>query len=237
MTDRSDPFAERILALPSPPDDSDWLDVRRRAGSGRVRRWSALAVAAALTAILVGSALAFYRESVDFWSAPAAPERIVVDFQTMRRLAVPGLGPNVIPGEARRVAGFVIDGEERGLFVAPTEDGGYCSRLHFIGSCGRTGRNQETFSFGFLESDSGGASWISGDFLDPDVTRIEVEYEDGSTSPVPFVWVTAPIDAGFYSLDVPQEHRRAGRRAVAVRAYDSGGTEVAARELPLAASG
>jgi hypothetical protein len=199
----------------------------------RSRLWWALPVAAALTAIVVGSALAFYRDSIDFWSAPAAPERIVVDFRTMRAIASPRLGLNVIPGEARRVAFFEIDGKRRGLFVAPTEDGGYCWRLHFVGKCARTGPLQESFGWGFLETDSGGAAWINGDFLDPDITRIEVEYEDGTTSAVPLVWVTAPIEAGFYSFDVPQEHRVAGHRAVAIRAFNDDGSEVVSREVPI----
>jgi hypothetical protein len=235
MTNESDLLAQRFLSLPSPRDDSDWLDVRRRAGMRRTRAGWALPVAAALAAIVVGSALAFYGNEIDFWSSPAAPERIVIDFQEMRRLAVPALGPKVIPGEARRVAFFTIDGKSRGLFVAPTEDGGYCWRLHFIGSCGRTGSNQGSFGFGFLGSDSGGAAWISGHFNDQEISRIEVEYEDGKTATVPFVWVTAPIDAGFYSLDVPAAHLPAGHRATVIRAYDEDGDEVAHRELPISA--
>ena len=224
----------RFAAFPSPLDDSDWLDVRRRAGLERARAWWTLPLAAALAAILVGSALAFYRDSIDFWSSPPTPERIVVDFHKMRDRAAIGLGPNVIPGEARRVASFEIDGKPRGLFVAPTEDGGYCWRLHFIGSCGRTGLTRPAFSAGWLESDQGGPAWINGDFLDPEVSRIELEYEDGTVAPVPFVWVTAPIEAGFFSLNVPPEHLAAGHRAEVIRAFDEDGDEVARQAFPFA---
>jgi hypothetical protein len=235
MTDGSDRLlAEHFAALGSPLDDSDWPDVRRRAGLNRTRAWWTLPLAAALAAILVGSALALYRDSIDFWSAPPAPERIVVDFQKMRARAAIGLGPNVIPGEARRVAFFEIDGEPRGLFVAPTEDGGYCWRLHFIGSCGRTGRERPAFSAGWLESDQGGAAWINGDFLDPQIRMIELEYEDETLAPIPFVWVTAPIDAGFFSFDVPPEHLPAGHRAALIRAFDEDGDEVVRQVFPFA---
>lgn len=228
MMDGSDQLlVERFAALGCPLDDPDWPDVRRRAGLARNRIWPALPLAAALAAILVGSAFALYRDSIDFWSAPPAPERIVVDFHKMRARATIGLGPNVIAGEARRVTFFEIDGEPRGLFVAPTEDGGYCWRLHFIGSCGRTGRERPSFSAGWLESDHRGAAWISGDFLDPQIQRIELEYEDGTRAPVPLVWVTAPIDAGFFSFDVPPEHLPAGHRAAVIRAFDEDGVEVA----------
>jgi hypothetical protein len=233
MMDGSDQLlAERFAALPSPLDDSDWPDVRRRAGLARTRVWLVLPLAAALAAILVGSALALYRDSIDFWSAPAAPDRIVVDFHQMRARATIGLGPNVIPGEARRVTFFEIDGKPRGLFVAPTDEGGFCWRLHFIGSCGRTGRDRPSFSAGWLESDHGGAAWINGDFLEPEVRTIELEYEDEARAPVPFVWVTAPIDAGFFSFDVPPEHLPVGHRAAVLRAFNEDGDEVARQKFP-----
>jgi hypothetical protein len=237
MNDGSDQLlAKRFAALSSPLDDSDWLDVRRRAGLRRTHVWVALPVAAALAAILVGSALALYRDSIDFWSTAPAPERIVVDFHKMRTLGSAlgsvGLGNDVIPGEARRITTFAIDGEPRGLFVAPTGEGGYCWRLHFVSSCGRTGQDRPALSAGWLESDHGGASWINGDFLDPEIARIELEYEDGTLAPVPFVWVTAPIDAGFFSFDVPPEHLPAGHRATAIRAFDEDGDELARQKLP-----
>jgi hypothetical protein len=72
MTDVSERLlAERFTALASPLDDSDWLDVRRRAGFRRSRTWVALPLAAAVAAIVVGSAFALYRDSIDFWSAPS----------------------------------------------------------------------------------------------------------------------------------------------------------------------
>jgi hypothetical protein len=236
MIDASDRLlAERFAALPSPPDDSDWLDVRRRAGLRRhSRRWLAMPLAAVVAAIAVGSALALYRDSIDFWSAPAAPERIVVEYEEMRHRADVGLGfpAKVIPGEARRVAFFELDGEPRPLFVVPTEDGGYCSRLHFTGTCGRIDPTQPTFGAGGLQSEHGGLDWIDGQFLDADIRRLELEYLDGTSVPVPFVWVTAPIEAGFFAFDVPPEHETLDRRAAFVLAFDEDGTEVARSELP-----
>jgi hypothetical protein len=235
MTDVSDRLvAERFAALPSPPDDSDWLDVRRRAGARRSRTWLAMPLAAVVAVIAVGSALALYRDSIDFWSAPAAPERIVVEYEEMRHRASVGLGfgANVIPGEARRVAFFELDGEPRPLFVVPTEDGGFCSRLHLTGTCGRTELSRAAFGSGGLGSEHGGLDWISGHFLDPDIRRLELEYLDGTTVPVPFVWVTAPIAAGFYAYDVPPEHEALDRRAAFVLAFDEDGDELVRRELP-----
>jgi hypothetical protein len=235
MTDATDRLlAERFAALADTRDDSDWLDVRRRAGLRRRRGWVALPIAAALAAVLVGSALALYRDEIDFWSAPAAPERIVVEYEEMRVRAGAGIGfgANVIPGEARRVAFFELDGEPRPLFVVPTEDGGFCARLHFTGTCGRIRPSEPSFGGGGLQSDQGTLDWISGQFLDSEVRRIEVEYADGTTAHVPLVWVTEPIDAGFYALDVPPEHEAVDRRAAFVVAFDENGSEVARQELP-----
>jgi hypothetical protein len=235
MTDGSDQLlAARFAAISSPLDDSDWLDVRRRAGLRRGREWLALPVAAAVAVIVVGSALALYRDTIDFWSAPPAPERIIVDFEEMRARADVGLGfgPNVIPGEARRVAFFELEGEQRPLFVVPTEDGGFCSRLHFHGSCGRILPTQPAFASGGLQSEHGRLDWISGHFLDADIRRIEVEYADGATVPVPFVWITAPIDAGFFAFDVPPDRETRDRGAAFVRAFDEDGDEIARSELP-----
>lgn len=227
-------LAERFASFSSPLDDSDWLDVRRRAGMRQRRAWLALPLAAIVAAILVGSALALYRESIDFWSADPAPERIVFDFHKLRVLGSVGLGSDLLPDEARKVTSFEIDGKPRGLFVAPASAGGYCWRLHFVGSCGRTERDRPDFSAGWLESDHGGASWINGDFLDPEVARLELEYEDGILAPVPLVWVTAPIDAGFFSFDVPPEHLPAGHRVAVLRAFDEDGDELARQRFPFA---
>jgi hypothetical protein len=235
MTDATDRLlAERFAALADLRDDSNWLDVSQRAGLRRTRRWVTLPLAAALALVLVSSALALYRDSIDFWSAPAAPERVVVDFEKMRALARAGIGfgPNVVPGEARRVAFFELDGEPRALFVVPTEDGGFCSRLHFTGTCGRVGPSPASFGSGGLQSEHGGLDWISGHFLDERIRRVELRYRDGTAVPVPFVWVTEPIDAGFYALDVPDEHEHPDRRAAVIVAFDEDGTEVERRQLP-----
>jgi hypothetical protein len=236
MTEASDRLlAERFAALASPLDDSDWLDVRRRARARRSRAWLAMPLAAVVAAIAVGSALALYRDSIDFWSAPPAPERIVVEYEELRargKAGLLGFGANVMPGEARRVAFFELDGEERPLFVVPTEDGGFCSRLHFIGTCTRTGPREPTLGAGGLQSKHGGLDWISGRFLDERIRRLELRYLDGTAVPIPFVWVTEPIDAGFYAHDVPDEHEHPDRRPAVIVAFDEDGAELARSELP-----
>lgn len=223
-------LASRFAVLAT-ADRGDWLDVRRRARRMRLRR-AALPVAALVAAIVVGSALALYKDTIDFWSSPPAPERIVIDFGKMRALGSIRLGANVIPGEARKITSVVIEGKPRALYVAPTSDGGFCWRWHYVGSCGRIRADQPSLGGGWLESEYGGAAQIHGHLLDSEIRRLELEYEDGERADIPFVWVTAPIDAGFYYFETPPEHLPVGHRAAVLRALDENGDEIARNEYP-----
>lgn len=228
MTEIADTrLRERFAALANPVDDSDWLDVRRRAqGRGR-RRWLTLPLAAALAALLVGSAFGLYREIVDFFGAEPAPERVVVDFGRMSVHAVEGLGPDVVPEQARQVMEATVRGKRRALYVAPTRSGGFCWLWpNLQGSCGRTHAGQSALGVVWLESAEGPAL-LSGHLLDPAVERLELRYEDGEKADIPFIWVSKPIDAGFYIFEVPREHLRTGWRAETLVALDHAGDEVA----------
>jgi hypothetical protein len=83
MTEQPDLLAERFAALTNTLDDSDWVDVRRRARPVP-KRALLIPVAAALAVVIAGSAFAVYREMVDFFSAAPAPERIQRDFDFLR---------------------------------------------------------------------------------------------------------------------------------------------------------
>lgn len=225
MTDPTDTLlAARFAALANPLDDSDWLDVRRRARR-RSRRWLALPLAAALAALLAGSAFAVYRELVDFLSAEPAPERIVIDFGRMSARATVGFGPQVIPGEARVVLEAQLRGKREALYVAPTREGGFCWRWGYTGSCGRLHPDQRALGVTWIESAQGPAQ-LSGHLLDPAIQRLVLEYEDGERVEIPSIWVSPPIDAGFYVFEVPAEQLRSGHRARVLLALDGDGDEV-----------
>lgn len=218
-------LAERFAALANPTDDSDWLDVRRRARRLR-RRWLALPLAAALAALVVGSAFGLYREVVDFLTAEPAPERIVIDFGRMSARATVGFGPQVIPGEARIVLNAQLRGKQEPLYVAPTREGGFCWRWGPTGSCGRLHPEQRPLGVAWVES-AQGAAQLSGHLLDPAIQRLELEYEDGERVEIPSIWVSPPIDAGFYVFEVSREHLRSGHRASVLLALDRDGDEIA----------
>src|SRR5919199_213426 len=196
-------LADRFARLGVSPDDSDWLDVRRRARRHR-RRWVVVLVAAAFGALIVGSAFGLYREVVDFFSAERAPEPVVVDFRQMSVRGTIGLGPQVVPGEARSIPLEELGGKRGVLYRAPTKDGGFCWRWENGGSCGRTpDLAQSPLGVLTLEGPGGGPAQISGHLLDRAIDRLALEYEDGARDEIPFVWVTAPIHAGLFAPGGP----------------------------------
>ena len=70
---------------------------------------------------------------------------------------------------------------------------------------------------------------VNGWVLAPSAERLEIEYEDGARHEIRLVWVSEPIDAGFFYHSIPAARRAPGRRAVAVVAGDGEG-DVVARE-------
>lgn len=229
MIEQPDLLFERFAALADPLDDSDWSDVTRRARRGFRRTWIALPLAAALAAILVGSALGLYGQVVDFFSAEPAPERVVVQFGQMTARAKIDLGPRVAAEEARKVTDAAIRGERRALYVAPSPDGGFCWMWEKMsGSCGRTLGIFDPVNAVSLESRGhDGAAWILGHVLDP-VVRLEVELADSDRVEVPITWVSAPIDAGFFIYEAPTERNP----IISLVAHDEDGREVFRRDMP-----
>lgn len=233
MIEQPDLLAERFAALTNPLDDSDWLDVRRRARAVS-RRWLLIPLAAAIAAVAVGSAFALYRELVDFGSAEPAPERIQRDFDFLREHTAEASstfgGPKyTTDGPAREVMRVNIDGEARPLWVVPTREGGFCYRLHFLGSCLTPDNKQErSIGVGGLATrDGAGLQWLAGNVSDDAVQEVELIYQDGERVRLPFVWVSPPINAGFYAYDVPEPHEQPGHLPIALIGRDHDGKAVA----------
>jgi hypothetical protein len=221
--------------------ERSWDDVRRRARPV-MTRWSVVPVAAAIAAVAVGSAFALYRGGVDFFGADPAPERIQRDFDQMsahlaevEKLGGPGF---TIEGPAREAMRLQIDGEVRSLWVVPTREGTFCYRFWFSASClsPEYRRRVEIGAAGSATRDGEGWDWIYGPVLNQAVQEVELLYQDGARVRLPLVWVSAPIDAGFYAYDVPVEHERSGHLTAAVVGRDADGSVVAHRCLPLPAN-
>jgi hypothetical protein len=225
MTEQPDPLAQRFAALTNLQNDSDWLDVRRRARTVS-RRWLLIPLVATIAAIAVGSAFALYHELVDFGSAEPAPERVQVQFDYLRKRAAAVReigGPTVTPeGPAREVMRVQIDGETRPLWVVPTREGGFCYQLAFGTSCTTPDPKSPIGFMGLATPDGNGSQWLAGSVSDEAVQEIELLYQDGESDRLPFVWVSPPIDAGFYAYDVPERHEQPGHVAAVIIGRDDG---------------
>jgi hypothetical protein len=244
-----DLLAARFDALTDGEDDSDWADVRRRAAGKRKRR-VAIVVAAGVAAALAGPALGLHRVFIDFFKSEPAPARVQLDFNRMGVGAPAGMDPQVIPDSARRVITATYDGGTHTLWVAPTRKGGFCQLwTNGAGGCidpkalSTTGRGKPDLGPTDLDpwmlgatygSESDGiATLITGAVISKEVDKLSVEYADGARTQISLTWVSPPIDAGFYVLDVPAEHRQRGTHVSALVGTDRAGRVVARQSFRL----
>jgi hypothetical protein len=239
MTDPEiDLLGQRLAAFSHPQDDSDWTAIRRQR-----RRLPTLIVGVGILIVAVlatGAAFGLYRDVLPFASQEPAPAPVVKDFQTLfgAEGAPPGMDPHVLAGETKRVATYA--GGKYVLYVAPTQNGGFCeSFVRLFGGCRQvrklpagapTGGPDEIdpFAIGTMGAmSSNGPTILGGDLLLPPGTSLSVEFADASSAEIPVVFVSKPIDAGFFLYPVPAEHVRLGHEARYLIARDAHGDVVA----------
>ena len=207
--------------LSAGPDDGDWMDVIRRVS--RARRRHGIYSAVLLTALVVvgvASAYALGHPIVDFNTAEKGPTNVVNDFGELEVSAPENMTPGLLPDQARKIPGLYLDGKPYAFYVAPTKSGGFCST---IGGCVRVGDRPELMDDILWGLETGKRfERFSGAFIEKNADRLVLSYADGTSEEVPFVWVSAPIDAGFFVLSP-------ANRPAKLTLYDSRG-EVIARE-------
>jgi hypothetical protein len=226
---------ERLV--PEPQAFGDWQDVLQRAGITKhalpPRKVLAAATAAVLLVVLFATPAfgvlldLIGRTNVPF-TGKAAPTRVQRTFFDMSVASPPGMGPHAIASETRRIG--VLAG--RALYVSPTRDGGFCWEFERAsGGCDTDRRRPLSTTWALMEHRGGPVfvQKVAGELLAPKARSLEVEYADGTATQIPFIWVTKPIDAGFFLYAIPAAHRRGAARAVAVSARDATG-KVVARE-------
>lgn len=205
----------RLLALAADaqPDGSR---VPRRRRTLVVALAGAVLVAAILAA--TPAARALVRDVLPFWDQPRAPQSVQVAFSELNVGFPPGMSPHAVSGETREVGRVDLGGSTRTLWVAPAKNGGFCSLWLPEGGGGCSTSGQPLSTGALLRG--GVPEWINGDAAGP-VVSVVIRFRDGSSVRPRIVWVSAPIDAGFFAYDVP-----AGKQATAVDAYDRHGALV-----------
>jgi len=234
MSDRlHDPLRDRFTAIADLRDDSDWLDVRRRARRA-ARRRSLLAAAAAVAVVLLlaAPALGLHRVVVSFFDSEPAPQRVQLDFARQELGAPKGMAPGAIPDQTRKVVVPTANGGRTFVWVAPTRSGGFCVRWEDpVGGC-RTRAVGGQIGAGWMGR-SEDLTFVYGAVLSDDAARLELRYEDGTATDVPLTWVSPPIDAGFYFLEIPPAHLEDGARASELVLYDEAGGVLATERAPV----
>jgi hypothetical protein len=228
----------------------DWVDVVARSEqtprSVRLtwrrhpRRTLALAFALLLVVLLATPAFGVQgyvlhllgRKNVSFTSSPSAPNLVKKQFLDLPIGAPQQWATPVQAAKARTVATFSIAGHPRRLWVAPTRKGGYCYTFELsFGGCRQTRTDRAAARFGVTWQ--GGPSRrgvnesivtrVGGDITAPAAAKITARYADGATADIPFVWVSAPIAAGFFSYDIPTAHWNKAHRLLALSIYAKNG--------------
>jgi hypothetical protein len=212
------------------PDDGDWVDVLRRTKRARRRRGIYGAVLlTALVVVGVASAYALGHPIVDFNTAEKGPTKVVNDFGELEVSAPENMTPGLLPDQARKIPGLYLDGKPYAFYVAPTKSGGFCST---IGGCVGVNDRPEMKDrvLGGLET-SKSFERLDGVFIEKNADRLVLSYADGTSDDVPFIWVTEPIEAGFFVLAIPEAHQTSANRPTSLALYASGGERLANESL------
>jgi hypothetical protein len=239
---QSDLLAPRLAAVAYPLDDADWADVLRRAHVPAAKRWPlsrrrSLAVAVLLLAaivFLVAPALGIGPPALDFFAAKHAPKPVALDFERMNVGAPKGMSPGVVAGQTRLVKTYHLrSGRAFPLWVAPTRKGTFCFTFGGGGGCaGRhvpTSHERGDFNSGAIGLGIEGlfhTTVLDGYVYDQRIADLEVRVKHAPPITVPLLWVSRPIDAGFFYYDLTEAQRR-HHSVVAVVALDAHGKVLA----------
>jgi hypothetical protein len=218
------------------PSTADWKDARGRAAELRRRRTRlALTLAAAAVILVAAPAFVIATDVLDFGSAEPAPESWRRVFAEMEK-ANPGgvVSRHAAPFKEARVAlRREIDGKRVTLAIAPRTGGGlflYALEDLVPGAGGGSGAwadaGDPLTRFGQFGA-STQPRLVYGSTAAEGARQFEVILADGTSARTDVIWVSEPIDAGVYLLEVP-----AGPVIESFVARDAAGRELARRGMP-----
>jgi hypothetical protein len=194
--------------------------------------WRVTALAAAVVAI-AAPAYAIATQVIDFWSQPPAPTVIKKRFEALFVTgAPPKMDPQAIPDETRLATTFTFSDQNYPLWVAPTATGHVCAEfLGFGGGCSTDVSLEEQLSappddvkpwlLNVMVGAANGQNLLAGIITEPSAARLELVFSDGMQKPVDFVWVSDPINAGFFMAQLPTDPE--APQATVLRLFDGDG--------------
>lgn len=217
-----------------------WDEVLRRARPPRRRltrrRIALAALAFAIVVYLVVPAFGLGTPFADFFSSKPSPKGVVKDFQLQNVAPGPGgFSPKVLAGKARRITVYHLrTGTPVPLDVAPRRGGGFCYDLGWAGNCwtpnapilGEAGDH----NFGMLDptvQGLRGSTVIAGPVTNRKIDHLELRFQDKTRVEIPLLWVSKPINAGFYMYVLTRRQHHDGHRPTELVALDSHGNSVA----------
>jgi hypothetical protein len=194
---------------------------REPEGGARRRVLVAVLTGSLLLAAIIAATPAWglVRDVLPFWDQPSAPQSVQVQFSSLNLGAPRGMSPQARGGDTREVGRFTFGGATRTLWVAPAKNGGFCSLWLPSGGGGCSTSGQPLSTGALLRG--GFPEWINGDAMSPAVNDVVIRFGDGSAVHPRIVWVSAPINAGFFAYDVPD-----GKYVTGVDAYGRDGVLV-----------
>ncbi len=226
-----------------------WHASRRR-NRRRLVLGSAAAVAVVAAVLVTTPAWALVRDVLPFWNQPAAPQSVKLDFDQSLNVGAPaGMSPEAAAGETREIMRASFGGKTHTLYVSPAKNGGYCFEwTKSAGGCHTTGNDfplgvsamivpphdasQPAQTVMIPESEmrdlirTGVTYWLVGNALSSDVSDVVIRFSDGSSVHPQITWISAPINAGFFAYDVPNDEQSAADHLTEVDAYDAQGNLV-----------
>ena len=73
---------------------------------------------------------------------------------------------------------------------------------------------------------------VDGTVFGSSGVRLVVGFQDGRHTVIPFIWVTTPINAGFYFYRLTASERRPGHRPTTISLYNKSGGQLCSVKLP-----
>jgi hypothetical protein len=231
----------RFAALTEPGDDASWDDVRARAralGRRRLRAPLAFAAVFVLAVVVAAPALGRLPGRIEqlFASSEPAPQRVDKSFAE--------LSGGTAAGAVKVLATPVAPNLDAVLWVAPTRDGGYCTKVDLVGRGGAGAecvavqpgkRLYAEVSLHGTWTGSGrilsGPVLLDGETSNPKADSLLLRFEDGDSVRIPLVWVTAPVETGFFLYGIPERHWRAGHLPTTLTLYAADGGQLDRRDV------